>query len=152
MGDFIMMKLSQRNGSIFKTIFPPSLGLTSSIAIAEGTEKVSGNSYGSMLWFSFVSLMLGAALILLLAWLVRRNSALQQPYQNSKILLQHSLGTRERVIVLKILNRVLVLGQTPTQINLLTELDPEEISELIDPLPPMDMVYPFSKFFKVNKQ
>jgi len=147
-----MMKFPQLRRGFFGPTFFLLLVVQYNHALAEGTEAVVGSSFGGMLWFSFVSLMLGAALILLLAWLIRRNSVIQQPNRNTQILLQHALGTRERVIVLKILNRVLVLSQTPTQINLLTELDPEEIAELVEPLPIVDMSNSFANFFKVKKQ
>ena len=103
-----------------------------------------------MLWFSFFSLMLGAVLIVLLAWLVRRNSDIKLPNRNTQILLQHPLGTRERIIVMKVLDRVLVLGQTPTQINLLAELDPEEIADIVPQPQVVDLKNPFAKYFNVN--
>ena len=105
-----------------------------------------------MLLFSFVSLTLGAVLILLLAWLVKRNSEIKLPNRNTQILLQHPLGTRERVVVIKVLDRVLVLGQTSSQINLLVELDPEEIADIVPQTPVPDLTNPFAKYFKANKK
>ena len=46
------------------------------------------------------------------------------------ILAQQALGPRERVIVLNVLNRILVVGHTPSQITLLTELEPEDVANL----------------------
>lgn len=42
------------------------------------------------------------------------------------------LGTRDRILVVRIEDRILVLGQTPSHISLLTELDsfPEDTSGL----------------------
>jgi len=125
-------------------------GANVSLALAEETAKASSASFGGMLWFSFVSLMLGAALILLVAWLVRRNTEIKLPSRHTQVLLQHPLGPRERVVVVKVLNRVLVLGQTPTQINLLTELDPDEITDLVDPVGEAVLSNPFSKYFRVK--
>ena len=119
---------------------------------AQDEVKTSGSSFGGMLWFSFVSLTLGAVLILLLAWLVKRNSEIKLPNRNTQILLQHPLGTRERVVVIKVLDRVLVLGQTSSQINLLVELDPEEIADIVPQTPVPDLTNPFAKYFKANKK
>ena len=83
-----------------------------------------------MLLFSFIWLALAAALIWVVAYLVKRDSALRASNPHIKILAQQALGPRERVIIVNVLNRILVIGHTPTQINLLTELDPEDVAHL----------------------
>jgi len=83
-----------------------------------------------MLLFSFIWLALAAALIWVVAYLVKRDSALRASNPHVKILAQQALGPRERVIVVNVLNRILVIGHTPTQINLLTELDPEDVAHM----------------------
>jgi flagellar protein FliO/FliZ len=89
-----------------------------------------GTSVGGMLLFSFIWLALAAALIWVVAYLVRRDSAVRASNPHIMILAQQALGPRERVIVVNVLNRILVIGHTPTQINLLTELDPEDVAHL----------------------
>jgi flagellar protein FliO/FliZ len=89
-----------------------------------------GTSVGGMLLFSFIWLALAAALIWVVAYLVKRDSALRASNPHIMILAQQALGPRERVIVVNVLNRILVIGHTPTQINLLTELDPEDVAHL----------------------
>jgi len=83
-----------------------------------------------MLLFSFIWLALAAALIWVVAYLVKRDSAMRASNPHIMILAQQSLGPRERVLVLNVLNRILVVGHTPTQINLITELEPEDVAHL----------------------
>ena len=83
-----------------------------------------------MLLFSFIWLALAAALIWVVAYLVKRDSAVRASNPHIMILAQQALGPRERVIVVNVLNRILVIGHTPTQINLLTELDPKDVAHL----------------------
>ena len=89
-----------------------------------------GSSVGGMLLFSFIWLALAAALIWVVAFLVKRDSAMRASNPHVKILAQQALGPRERVIVLNVLNRILVIGHTPSQISLITELEPEDVANL----------------------
>jgi len=89
-----------------------------------------GSSVGGMLLFSFIWLALAAALIWVVAYLVRRDSAMRASNPHVKILAQQALGPRERVVVLNVLNRILVVGHTPSQINLIAELEPEDVANL----------------------
>ena len=89
-----------------------------------------GTSVGGMLLFSFIWLALAAALIWVVAYLVKRDSAVRASNPHVMILAQQALGPKERVIIVNVLNRILVIGHTPTQINLLTELDPEDVAHL----------------------
>jgi len=108
----------------------------------------SSSSFGGMVWFTFICLMLGAGLLGLLAWLIRRNKGLHAPNADMQILLQQAIGPRERVLVIKVLDRVLVVGQTPHQISLLTELEPEEIAELSTRVAPPDIKVTFAQLLK----
>ena len=89
-----------------------------------------GSSVGGMLLFSFIWLALAAALIWVVAFLVKRDSAMRASNPHVMILAQQALGPRERVIVLNVLGRILVVGHTPSQITLLTELEPEDVANL----------------------
>lgn len=88
------------------------------------------SSLEGMLLFSFIWLGLAAALIWVVAYLVRRDSAIRATNPHVTILAQQAMGQRERVLVVNVLNRILVLGHTPHQITLLTELDPEDVAGL----------------------
>jgi len=89
-----------------------------------------GSSVGGMLLFSFIWLTLAAALIWVVAYLVRRDSSTRANNPNILILAQQAIGPKERVIVVNVLNRIMVLGHTSNQISILAELDPEEVSHL----------------------
>lgn len=119
-------------------------------AYAEEPTKLSSSSMGGTLWFSFVSLMLGAGLLLLVAWLIRKNTAAKLPTTNAQILFQYPLGPRDRILVMRVLNRVIVLGQSATQINYLTELEPEEVADLNIDVPNQNIKNTFAKYIKVN--
>ena len=119
-------------------------------AYAEEPTKLSSSSLGGTLWFSFVSLMLGAGLLLLVAWLIRKNTSAKLPTSNAQILFQYPLGPRDRILVMRILNRVIVLGQSATQINYLTELEPEEVADLNMDVPTQNIKNTFAKYIKAN--
>lgn len=89
-----------------------------------------GSSVGGMLLFSFIWLALAAALIWVVAYLVKRDSAMRATNPHVMILAQQAIGPRERVLVVNVLSRILVLGHTPSQITLLTELEPEDVANL----------------------
>jgi flagellar protein FliO/FliZ len=88
------------------------------------------SSLGGMLLFSFIWLALAAALIWIVAYLVRRDSAIRTSNPHILILTQQAVGPRERVLVLNVLNRILVVGHTPSQISLIAELEPEDVANL----------------------
>jgi flagellar protein FliO/FliZ len=82
-----------------------------------GTSSVWGGA-----WLSVVMLVLVLGLLALVLWLIRT-------YRHSNttsavhVLATHSLGPRDRILIVRIEDRILALGQTPSQINLLTELE-----------------------------
>nr|WP_246624844.1 flagellar biosynthetic protein FliO [Oceanobacter mangrovi] len=75
----------------------------------------------------FLVLVLG--LILLLAWLAQRlrarggMAAFQGGKQPIRVVASQALGMKERIAVVEVGGKQLVLGITAQQINLLTELD-----------------------------
>ena len=96
-------------------------------------------SIGGMLWFSFFWLALAAALIWVVAYLVKRDAATKASNPNVKILAQQSIGPRERI---------LVLGHSPNQINYLTELAPEDLANLAPQANPLDFSINLKRFVK----
>jgi flagellar protein FliO/FliZ len=148
------IKRSQIRGPQLEQLASVGFGLICffcvSNASAEEVTKLNSSTFGGTLWFSFVSLMLGAGLILLIAWLVRKNTASKLPTSNAQILFQYPLGPRDRVIVMRVLNRVIVLGQSATQINYLTELEPEEIADINMDAPNQNITNTFAKYIKAN--
>jgi flagellar protein FliO/FliZ len=107
-----------------------------------------GSSVGGMLLFSFIWLALAAALIWVVAYLVRRDSAMRASNPHIKILAQQALGPRERVVVLNVLNRILVVGHTPSQINLIAELEPEDVANLKPQTASIDFANNLRQFVK----
>ena len=107
-----------------------------------------GSSVGGMLLFSFIWLALAAALIWVVAFLVKRDSAMRASNPHVKILAQQALGPRERVIVLNVLNRILVIGHTPSQISLITELEPEDVANLKPQAASVDFANNLRQFVK----
>lgn len=95
-------------------------------------------SQSSMTWLALgkTALALGVviAIILLCAWGLRR---IQQGNRYgklpTKVVSSHALGQRERVVVLDIDDKRLVLGVTPQNINLLTELEQTPIEPQENP-------------------
>lgn len=107
-----------------------------------------GSSVGGMLLFSFIWLALAAALIWVVAFLVKRDSAMRASNPHVKILAQQAIGPRERIIVVNVLNRILVVGQTPSQISMLTELEPEDVANLKPQSPNVDFANNLRQFVK----
>ena len=103
---------------------------------------------GGMLLFSFIWLALAAALIWVVAYLVKRDSAMRASNPHVKILAQQALGPRERVVVLNVLNRILVVGHTPSQISLITELEPEDVANLKPQTASVDFANNLRQFVK----
>jgi flagellar protein FliO/FliZ len=101
-----------------------------------------------MLLFSFIWLALAAALIWVVAYLVKRDTAIRTSNPHVMILAQQALGPRERVIVLNVLNRILVVGHTPSQITLITELDPEDVANLKPQATSVDFANNLRQFVK----
>ena len=107
-----------------------------------------GSSVGGMLLFPFIWLALAAALIWVVAFLVKRDSAIRASNPHVMILAQQALGPRERVLVLNVLGRILVVGHTPSQINLLTELEPEDVANLKPQAASVDFAKNLRQFVK----
>jgi len=107
-----------------------------------------GSSVGGMLLFSFIWLALAAALIWVVAYLVKRDSAIRASNPHVMILAQQALGPRERVLVLNVLNRILVVGHTPTQITLIAELEPEDVANLKPQTASVDFANNLRQFVK----
>ena len=98
--------------------------------------------------FSFIWLALAAALIWVVAYLVKRDSAMRASNPHVMILAQQALGPRERVLVLNVLNRILVVGHTPTQITLIAELEPEDVANLKPQTSSVDFANNLRQFVK----
>jgi flagellar protein FliO/FliZ len=105
-------------------------------------------SLGGMLWFSFFWLALAAGLIWVVAYIVKRDAATKASNPNVKILAQQAIGPRERILVVNVLGRILVLGHSPNQINFLMELAPEDLANLTQQNNSLDFSMNLKRFVK----
>ena len=77
--------------------------------------------------WSLLMLLVVLAAIPLALWAVKRLQTLQPAGRGPRplsVAAQLPLGARERVVMVRVQDRLLVLGVTPQQITLLTEADP----------------------------
>jgi flagellar protein FliO/FliZ len=103
---------SSESGSVAASVYTPS------------------TSSGGMVWLSFVTLVLLAGGVVLIAWLVRRNTSSMSQGSSIRVLAAQMIGPRERVVIVSMAGRVFVLGHTASNISLLAELEPEEVAGL----------------------
>jgi flagellar protein FliO/FliZ len=90
------------------------------ISAAPVTHVASGNNLGQWLFSCF--LVIG--LILLLAWLLKKSRLVPNLTQSQlRVLSVLPLGTREKLLVVKVGEQQLLLGMTPANISLLCTLD-----------------------------
>jgi len=93
--------------------------------LSEGRSDSSASIWGGA-WLGVVTLVLLISLVALVLWFFRTfsNRNISSAVQ---ILASHSLGPRDRILIVRIEDRILALGQTASQINLLTELESFEV-------------------------
>src|SRR3954463_3955042 len=80
--------------------------------------------------WSLLMLLLVLAAIPLVLWVVKRVQTLQPAGRGPRPLAlagQLALGARERVVLVRVQDRLLVLGVTPQQVTLLCEGDPDAL-------------------------
>jgi flagellar protein FliO/FliZ len=123
----------------------PAVGPAPSITASVYTPTATG---GGMIWLTFVTLLLLAGVVLLVAWLVHRNMTATVPNSAIKVLSVQSLGPRERVVIASVVGRIYVLGHTASQINLIAELEPEEVMGLIQSPAPTDFAARLSEILR----
>ncbi len=86
---------------------------------------------------NYLQMILGlfgvVAFIFAIAWLAKRMGALNASYSSSlKVVAALNVGHREKIIVVQVMDKQLLVGVTQTNIQLLSELD-EPISESAPP-------------------
>jgi len=78
---------------------------------------------GLAAWFGLLVLSLLVVLVAALLWVARQRVQGQGTAGGIAILGTRALGPREQLVVVRIEDRILVLGHTSAHINLVTELD-----------------------------
>ena len=101
-------------------------------APVSGAGATAGNA-NIIQWL--VSCFLVIGLILLLAWLLKKSRLMPNQAQSQlRVLSVLSLGTREKLLVVKVGSEQLVLGMTPANISLLCKLEtPLDEQSLVPP-------------------
>lgn len=103
---------------------------------AEGDKRVQSNTSGSWILQTLSALGVVIALILALRYLLQRMSG--QPRSSDlrgvvNVLGRAPIAPRTHVLFLRLNQRVIVVGQTPSGLNTLADLDdPEEVAWLIE--------------------
>lgn len=83
----------------------------------------SSTASGGATWYSLVTLTLLVVLVAVVLRVYKRMVGLGPSDPHLQILARQSLGAREQVVVVRIQDRYFALGYTPTQVNLIAELD-----------------------------
>lgn len=109
------------------------------------------SSGGGMIWLTFITLLLLAGVVLLVAWLVHKNMTATVPNSSIRILSVQSLGPRERIVIASVVGRVYVLGHTANQISLIAELSPQEVAGLSASPAPVDFAARLSELLRKTK-
>lgn len=85
---------------------------------SSGSSSVWGGA-----WLGLLTLTLLVVLAAVLVWLYRRGAQSTTVGGQIQLLATFAVGPRERLLVVRIQDRILALGHTPSQISLLTELE-----------------------------
>jgi flagellar protein FliO/FliZ len=107
---------------------------------------------GGMIWLTFITLLLLAGVVLLVAWLVHKNMTATVPNSAIRVLSVQTLGPRERIVIASVVGRVYVLGHTASTINLIAELTPEEVAGLSAKPAPPDFAARLSEILRKAKR
>lgn len=118
--------VSEKPGQTDGGAHEPSVGTATASGLSSPAPVGAGAALGKVALF----LVLVLGLILALAWLAQRlrlaNGGLVQrqgPASAIRTLVTHPLGVKEKIAIVEVGSRQLVLGITPHQINTLAELD-----------------------------
>jgi flagellar protein FliO/FliZ len=82
----------------------------------------SSGSGAAGAWFGLITLTLLVVLVAVVLWLFRKGRIIGAGDSGIDLLASQPLGPREQIVVIRINGRILVLGHTASQINLLAEL------------------------------
>ena len=121
-------------------------GVAGSTPFQAAAPVASSSSAGSMIWFSAVTLALLSGLVVLVAWLLRKNfGANAGPTSGIRIMSSQSVGPRERLLVVRVGTRGFLVGHTPTQVSLVAELDPEDLAAIPQQAAPIEFSASFGR-------
>ena len=117
----------------------PALAATTAVTTATNPPP----STSLLQWL--VSCFLVIGLILLLAWLLKKSRLVHALAQNQlRVISALPLGNREKLLVVKVGEQQVLLGMTPTNINLLCQLE----TPLAEPAATMPFAAQLAKLMK----
>jgi flagellar protein FliO/FliZ len=109
--------------TLFGTLTAAVQAQTAASPLITAAPPASTSSIWGGAWLGLVTLTMLIVLTAVVVWLYRRGAQSSVANGRIQLLATFAIGPRERVIVVRIQDRVLALGHTPTHINLLTELE-----------------------------
>ena len=95
---------------------------SASAPLASGTSSSASSVWGGA-WLGLVTLSLLVVLVAVVVWLFRRGTQNTAVGGQIQLLATFPIGPRERLLVVRMQDRILAIGHTPTNISLLTELE-----------------------------
>lgn len=98
------------------------------------TSSSGSSSIWGGAWLGLLTLTMLVVLAAVVVWLYRRGTQSTTAGGQIQLLATFAVGPRERLLVVRIQDRILALGHTPTQISLLTELEDFEPITGADPM------------------
>lgn len=104
--------------------------LTTAPALKSAASAVTEPS----LWRLLLALLFVLAMIFVAAWLIRR-SPLRNMHGAIKVVSSLSLGAREKLVLVQVGDQQMLLGVTPSQINLLQALPQPVLAEAVSAPP-----------------
>lgn len=99
-----------------------ALSQAASAPLASPATSSSSSVWGGA-WLGLVTLSLLIVLVAVIVWLFRRGAQSSAVGGQIQLLAAFPVGPRERLLVVRMQDRILALGHTPTHISLLAELD-----------------------------
>ena len=99
-----------------------ALAQSASAPITTSSSNSSSSAWGGA-WLGLVTLSLLVVLVAVVVWLFRRGAQNTAVGGQIQLLAAFPVGPRERLLVVRMQDRILALGHTPTHISLLAELE-----------------------------
>jgi flagellar protein FliO/FliZ len=99
-----------------------ALAQAASAPLTPSAPSSSASVWGGA-WLGLVTLSLLIVLVAVVIWLFRRGTQNTAAGGQIQLLAAFPVGPRERLLVVRMQDRILALGHTPTHISLLAELD-----------------------------
>ena len=115
-----LSSLSRLSAFVFLGIF--SIAAQAQALSAPVSSGSSSSVWGGA-WLGLVTLSLLVVLAAVVVWLFRRGAQSTTVGGQIQLLAAFPVGPRERLLVVRMQDRILALGHTPTHISLLAELD-----------------------------